>query len=290
MAVAVQTVAVGVPCYNAAKHLHAVLSAILAQTRRPDRIYVVDDGSTDDTVLIAKSYPEVTLLLHPRNMGLAAGRNTLIREVEADVLVMLDSDAVPDPRCVEELLARFGDDRCAGVCGQAFEVSREHPADIWRDTHQFAQKWGPLPQEDVFFLLGICSAYRLEVLREVGGFNLEHKTNAEDVEMGVRLRMRGYRLGYAPGAVVYHERRDNYRSLLLLGRRYAKNTFVAVLRNRHLGWDFMAVAAWRNLTASLRKDLITAPSLRQLLISLAMSWQELRGYWEGMREMRRFTR
>ena len=67
-----------VPCFNAESTLQRCLEAVFAQTRRPDEVIVVDDGSTDATVAIATDHG-ARVVAHSTNRGLGAGRNTAIR-------------------------------------------------------------------------------------------------------------------------------------------------------------------------------------------------------------------
>lgn len=85
------TLAVVIPAYNAASHLSVALEGAMAQTRRPDEIIVVDDGSTDRTGEVAERYP-VTLIRHDRNRGPAAARNTAIANSACDYVAFLDAD------------------------------------------------------------------------------------------------------------------------------------------------------------------------------------------------------
>ena len=62
-------------------------------------------------------------------------------------------------------------------------------------------------------LWGVCSSYRRNVLLDVGGFNENFTTNGEDVELGIRLGKRGYRLLYHPDIVLDHHKTDTLTSL-----------------------------------------------------------------------------
>ena len=80
-------VAVYVPCFNGAAWIEECVAALLAQTRRPAEVAVVDDGSTDDSAAIVRTFGErVRLIQHERNRGLAVARNTALREIECDVV------------------------------------------------------------------------------------------------------------------------------------------------------------------------------------------------------------
>lgn len=86
------TVSVVIPTYDRAELVVRALHSVLAQTRPPDEVIVVDDGSTDDTVeRIRAQFPTVRLLAQP-NRGVSAARNTGIRAATGEWIALLDSD------------------------------------------------------------------------------------------------------------------------------------------------------------------------------------------------------
>ena len=83
-------VAVVIPAFNSAKTLGRAIESVLGQTWRPRQIVVVDDGSTDGTAELARSYP-VELVSHP-NRGASAARNRGISATDAPWVAFLDAD------------------------------------------------------------------------------------------------------------------------------------------------------------------------------------------------------
>jgi glycosyltransferase involved in cell wall biosynthesis len=84
-------VSIVIPCYNQGRYLSRAIESVLAQTYGEYEILVVDDGSVDNTCEIAKRYPRVRYV-YQNNQGLAAARNTGIKQSKGDCLVFLDSD------------------------------------------------------------------------------------------------------------------------------------------------------------------------------------------------------
>jgi GT2 family glycosyltransferase len=84
-------VTVVVTCYNQGHFLPESIGSILSQTRLPDEIVLVDDGSTDNTRDKVRCFPEVSYIRQD-NSGLAAARNTGLRRSRGDLLVFLDAD------------------------------------------------------------------------------------------------------------------------------------------------------------------------------------------------------
>ena len=90
-------VTVIVPAYNRERYLGAALESILGQDYRPLEVILVDDGSTDGTARVARSYPGVRYLYQP-NQGAAAARNAGVAASRGEFLSFLDSDDVWTPR------------------------------------------------------------------------------------------------------------------------------------------------------------------------------------------------
>lgn len=94
-----------IPAYNAASCLAQTLDSVAAQTRRPDQVIVVDDGSRDDTAAIATAHPAVTRVIRRDNGGICAARNDAIEIATGDVVMPLDADDLWHPLYVERMTA-----------------------------------------------------------------------------------------------------------------------------------------------------------------------------------------
>jgi glycosyltransferase involved in cell wall biosynthesis len=85
------TVSVIIPVYNGERHLAQSIESVLNQSLRPDEIIVVDDGSTDHTARVAKSFSQVKYL-YQDNQGPGGARNTGVKLASGTVLTFLDCD------------------------------------------------------------------------------------------------------------------------------------------------------------------------------------------------------
>ncbi|HET6317665.1 MAG TPA: glycosyltransferase family 2 protein, partial [Chloroflexota bacterium] len=207
-------VALYVPCYNGAAWLRGCLEALLAQSRPAADVAVVDDGSTDDSAEIARSFaPRVRLIQHERNRGLAAARNTALAELECDVLASVDADVFATPNWLGELLGGFDSPRTAAVGGKLLEAHQTRLADRWRAAHM-AQHAGDFPLRNPPVLPGANAAVRRDFVSALGGYDESFRTNYEDADLQHRLIERGYHGRYVPDAVAYHQRTDTARSVL----------------------------------------------------------------------------
>ena len=123
-----------IPCYNAARFIEASVNALLSQTRPPDEILVIDDGSPDNSAQLASRLP-VRVIRHDKNKGLAAARNTAFLHATHPLVGAIDADVLPEPNWLEHLLTHFADPQVVGTGGRLIEAHHSRPADAWRATH-----------------------------------------------------------------------------------------------------------------------------------------------------------
>ena len=98
-------VSVVIPTYNRVSLLGRALDSVLKQTRPPDEVIVVDDGSTDDTrARVAVNYPNVVYLPLPARAGVSRARNAGIKAARGEWIALLDSDDEWLPRKLERQL------------------------------------------------------------------------------------------------------------------------------------------------------------------------------------------
>lgn len=102
------SVSVVIPAYNAERYLAAAVRSVLSQTRVPDQIIVVDDGSTDGTAKVAGDVRGgIIEYIHQANRGVSAARNTGIAASDSEFVAFLDADDEWLPRKLETQLERF---------------------------------------------------------------------------------------------------------------------------------------------------------------------------------------
>ena len=211
-------VTVVIVTWNAEHFLDRCLSALLAQTVAPHEIIVVDNASSDASLDIVRRFPSIRLLAQGENMGFAGGNNLAIREAvaESEWIALLNPDAFPDPCWLASLLSAardypafdiFGsklmdatDPTVLDGAGDAYHVSGR----VWRIGR--GEKMSPLSEQirEVFSPCAAAALYRRSALNDVAGFDEDFFCYVEDVDLGFRLRLRGYRCLYMPESVVDH--------------------------------------------------------------------------------------
>ena len=115
-----------ITAYNCEKFIRSSVESVICQTHQAEEIIVVDDGSTDDTVKIAKEYP--VLVLTGPNVGTAQARNRGIRLSKGDFIAFLDGDDFYLPEKIERSLELFSQSDHIGVVHSGlyyFHVSKQ---------------------------------------------------------------------------------------------------------------------------------------------------------------------
>jgi glycosyltransferase involved in cell wall biosynthesis len=193
-------VSIIVPAYNASSTLDRCLNALMAQTRAPDEIIVIDDGSTDDTAQIAASYG--VRVVRQDNQGPAAARNRGVEVSTGDLLLFTDSDCAPVDGWVAQMVAALADPAIAGVRGAYLTKQRSLVARFVQLEYEdrYRRMRG---RRSIDFVDTYSAGYRRPVFEAVHGFDESLRID-EDQELSFRISEAGYRLTFAPDAQVYH--------------------------------------------------------------------------------------
>lgn len=207
-----EKVSLYIPCYNAENSIEECLDSVINQSYAIDEIIIIDDGSTDKTIKIANTYP-VRIICHKENRGLAACRNTALKEAKNDFVASLDADCLASPQWLRLLMQCFISDDIAGVGGMLIERYNLTAADKWRSTHM-PQHWGAEFIENPPFLYGSNNVFRKEAIEKVGFYSEKCRNNYEDVEISTRLYNCGFKFIYNPKASAEHLKIDTISSTL----------------------------------------------------------------------------
>jgi len=217
----VERITAYIPAYNVSEHLARAIEGVLAQTQPFDEILLIDDGSRDNCAEIASRYPQIRLIQHPVNRGLAAARNTAIRAARNDLVASVDADVIPDPTWIASLAAHFDDPKVAGAGGILFEGVQTTLADRWRRA-RMGQQWGPTVVRNPLVLYGSNTVYRKSAVLGVGGYDETLRSAGDDTDLDMRLRAKGWDLVYDPGARATHMRHDTLQSIMDMYWRWWK--------------------------------------------------------------------
>lgn len=213
-------VSVIVCSYNGARTIRKTLSA-LERLDYPDyEIVVVDDGSRDDTAEIAGEYR--ARLIRTENRGLSAARNEALNDEAAEIVAYIDDDAYPDPHWLKFIANTFLTTDYVALGG---------PNILPPESGFVSNCVGNAPGGPVHVLVGNTEAehipgcnmaYRKKALKAIGGFDPSFRVAGDDVDVCWRLQRMGWKIGFHPSALVYHNRRDSIRKYLKQQYNYGK--------------------------------------------------------------------
>jgi glycosyltransferase involved in cell wall biosynthesis len=242
------TVTVIVCAYNEARLLAGCLYSLLAQTRPPDEILVVNNASTDDTAAVAREVPGVHVIDEPRK-GLVVARETGRRTAQGDVLAYLDADCRAPIEWLERVAARFSRDGSPvavtgpyrfydwDVAGRA--LIRAYDLLVAPPTHAIvhhALGMGAI-------LYGGNFAVTKHALAAIGGFDRSIEFHGEDTNLGRRLTPVG-RIDVARDCWVWTSaRRYQAMGKSAVFSLYVRNFWSEILRHRPADRDHVDVRA-----------------------------------------------
>ncbi len=198
-----------IPAFNAEKTIRQCLVSLQKQTISPRdfEVLVIDDGSTDQTAKIVSEFKNVKLSAQ-KNAGPAVGRNRGAQKAQGELVVFLDSDCVPKKNWLFEMLKPFDDPTVTGVQGQYENGVNHWVAEFVQleiEERYERMKKSMAEHGRIDFVSTYSAGYRKKVFLENGGFDESFRTaSGEDTDLSFRLADKGFKLVFAPNAVVRH--------------------------------------------------------------------------------------
>jgi glycosyltransferase involved in cell wall biosynthesis len=199
------TVAVVVATHNRPRRLGLMLASLRAQTRPPDEVVVVDDGSTPETAAVLATEAErgdlpLRVLRRDEPGGPATAREAGWRATRARLIAFTDDDCAPTPGWLAEL------ERVAAANPDGFVQGRTLPdPDELDNLGPFSRSIWVRELDPAFQTCNI--AYPRELLERIDGFDTEafgREPGGEDCDLGWRAIETGARPAFAPEALVHH--------------------------------------------------------------------------------------
>lgn len=242
------TITVIVCAYNEAQFLSACLHSLLAQSRPPDEVIVIDNASSDATGAVARAVPGVTVVDEPAK-GLVVARETARRVAQGEILAYVDADCRVPLQWIERIEQRFArHPALVAVTGPyrfydwdllGCGLIRAYDLLVAPPTHLLVHHGlgaGAI-------LYGGNFAVRRSALERIGGFDRSIEFHGEDTNLGRRLTPLGH-IAVARECWVWTSAR-RYR---VMGKRkvfglYVRNFWSEILRHRPADHDHLDVRA-----------------------------------------------
>ena len=235
-----------IPNYNGMPYMETCLLAMRAQRVRPDRVIVVDNGSTDGSAeYVEQHFPEVTLIRMGENTGFCGAVNAGIRASgDAAYVILLNNDTEAEPDFTGALVgAMEGDPAIFSAQAKMLKMDDPEKMDDAGDFYcalgwAFARGKGKsasryTARTDLFFSCAGAAIYRMRLLEETGLFDERHFAYLEDCDIGWRARILGYKNVFVPEARVKHVGSASSGSVynLFKVRNTSRNSIYLIAKN-----------------------------------------------------------
>jgi cellulose synthase/poly-beta-1,6-N-acetylglucosamine synthase-like glycosyltransferase/peptidoglycan/xylan/chitin deacetylase (PgdA/CDA1 family)/spore germination protein YaaH len=253
-------VAVLIPAYNEEKVIERTVEAALDSDYPNLRVIVIDDGSTDQTLEVARrafrreeAEGRVLILTKP-NAGKAEALNFGLQYLhDEEIFVGIDADTIIAPDAISHLVPHFLNPKIGAMAGNAKVGNRVNLWTRWQAleyvTSQNFERRALNTLGAVSVVPGAIGAWRVSAVREAGGYHLD--TVAEDADLTMALLRRGYRVEYEDQALAYTE---------------APTTAKGLMRQR-FRWSFgILQAVWKHSAAFARKGVLGWVALPNIVI------------------------
>ena len=227
------SVSIIIPTFNGASRIGHCLDALRKQTAgRSVEVLVVNDGSTDNTVEVVERYSHSGVrLITQANAGPAAARNRGAMEARGAIILFTDDDCVPMADWLDAMLEPFRDTEVVGVKGIYRTRQKQVVARFVQIEYEDRYRlMASLPSID--FIDTYSAAFRRDRFLEMAGYDTSFPVAcAEDVELSYRMSARGWKMKFAPGAIVYHTHPDTLSRYLKKKYKFAFWRVLAVRKN-----------------------------------------------------------
>ncbi len=217
-------VAIAILNYNGSEHLQSYLASVSFSSQEKFKIYVIDNGSTDDSVdYIQEYHPEVELIKLQTNYGFAEGYNKGIQFIKEPLIAILNSDVKVEPNWIDPILKAMNNDHNIGACqakilsledAQSYEYAGAaggfldylaYPFCRGRIFDHIEEDHGQYDEEsDIHWASGAAMVVRKQIFLDAGGFDRKFFAHQEEIDLCWRMRLHGHTIRYIPQSVVFH--------------------------------------------------------------------------------------
>ncbi len=268
-----------------------ILGSVLGQTRPPDQVLLIDNGSTDATRCVGHRFG-VEVVSLAENVGFASAMNEGIRRADSDWIMMVNNDVQLHRDWLSQLLEACEETGAAFASGKLLQANCEETIDgTWDLVSRAAFAWRcgyGRPDGEIWSRRRVISSapmtaaiFRRDIFAQIGLLETRFGSYYEDVDFGVRCSVAGFEGIYEPTAIAEHigkatlgasggrvEFMTARNQLLLLAKHYSTDTL------RHFAWPIL-VGQILALMAAAKHGFF---------------FDTLLGKWDGLRKWSEFRR
>jgi len=225
-------ISVIVPVYNDSR-VESCISSLLVQDYPKDlyEVIVVDNHSVASISEIISRFP--VTYLREEKQGSYFARNRGLETASGDIAAFIDADCVADPGWLKNLVKGFEDPQVGGVGGKILKL----PSKTWvQAAAEDLAEQQTSPQSLPFFpypyIVTANAAYRMSILRQLGGFDTQFQSGG-DVDLSGRVQQSGYQIITVQDAIVYHAARESIQGYFRQYFGYAVGHTLLFKKYRH---------------------------------------------------------
>jgi cellulose synthase/poly-beta-1,6-N-acetylglucosamine synthase-like glycosyltransferase/peptidoglycan/xylan/chitin deacetylase (PgdA/CDA1 family)/spore germination protein YaaH len=233
-------VAVLIPAYNEETVIKRTIRSVLNSDYTNLHIIVIDDGSTDRTVEVAREAYQAEIaagrvqVLTKPNGGKAAALNFALERLDEEIYVGIDADTVIAPDAISKLIPHFEDPSIGAVAGNAKVGNRVNLWTRWQALEYITSQNFERRALDLFNVVtvvpGAIGAWRLAPVKAAGGYPIN--TVAEDADLTMNLLEQGYKVVYEDRSLAFTEAPIDAKGLMRQRFRWSFGTLQAVWKHR----------------------------------------------------------
>lgn len=223
--------------YNGKHLLKKCLESLMKNNYENNEIILVDNNSTDDSIEFVKNFhPSVIIIKLDKNYGFAEPNNIGAKIAKGDLLLFLNNDTIPNPNFISEMVNVLKQDPKIAIC-QSLLLKPNGEVDSSGDFidtigRAYSSKEKISDTKKILSARGASMMVRKNSFWELGGFDKKFFVSFEDVDIGWRAWIWGYKVVVVPTSVVYHTGsqtiQENYPLVKFHG---VKNTLILRLVN-----------------------------------------------------------
>lgn len=204
--------------YNTADLTVACLESVFASQRVSYEVFVVDNASQDGSAgIIRDKFPQVRLVANEENRGFGAANNQALQECSGRYVIFLNPDTTVGTDSFFKMAAYMDAHSEVGLAGPRVlnpDGTRQDSMSTRYPGHRYgAADLGHLPGE-IACVLGACQIASTGLLHELGGFDEDFFLYGEDQDLCLRIRKRGFEIGFIDDAVIMHHGGQSERGTL----------------------------------------------------------------------------
>jgi cellulose synthase/poly-beta-1,6-N-acetylglucosamine synthase-like glycosyltransferase len=215
-------VSVIIPAYNEEKSIAKTIKSVSKSDYPLFEVIVVDDGSKDRTLKIARKFKsERVMVFHKTNGGKGTALNFGIKKAKGKIIFTMDADTTVDSQSMKRMVRFFKDNSVMSVTPA---IVIDNPKNILQRVQHIEYVMGLFLRKvfaslrAIYVTPGAFSAYRKSFFDKYGGYDEENIT--EDLEMALRIQSHGYHIENCPEAPAYTTAQRTFKELTMQRRRW----------------------------------------------------------------------